>query len=210
MSDKVIPKQTSANPDAESPPPVTLWRLFREMLLISSCTFGGGFVIVAFIQEKFVDKLKWLETEEMLDIISAAQSAPGPVAANTSVMLGYKLAGIPGALLSLLATSLPPLLIMILAAEFFDSLGDNRFCQIFFKYSRLAIAAVTINVTWNLVLTVKSKLGAAALFAGAVIALMMVFLKIPTAYYIVFGGLFGYCFYKNPPSKEQKGEGVQP
>ena len=78
------------------------------MLLISSCTFGGGFVIVAFIQEKFVDKLKWLETEEMLDIISAAQSAPGPVAANTSVMLGYKLAGIPGALLSLLATSLPP------------------------------------------------------------------------------------------------------
>ncbi|MBQ7501244.1 chromate transporter [bacterium] len=180
------------------------------MLLISSCTFGGGFVIVAFIQEKFVDKLKWLETEEMLDIISAAQSAPGPVAANTSVMLGYKLAGIPGALLSLLATSLPPLLIMILAAEFFDRLSDNRFCQIFFKYSRLAIAAVTINVTWNLVLTVKSKLGASALFAGAVIALMMVFLKIPTAYYIVFGGLFGYCFYKNPPSKDQKAEGVQP
>ena len=201
---------TSADLRTNSPPPVTLWRLFREMLLISSCTFGGGFVIVAFIQEKFVDKLKWLETEEMLDIISAAQSAPGPVAANTSVMLGYKLAGIPGALLSLLATSLPPLLIMILAAEFFDRLSDNRFCQIFFKYSRLAIAAVTINVTWNLVLTVKSKLGASALFAGAVIALMMVFLKIPTAYYIVFGGLFGYCFYKNPPSKDQKAEGVQP
>ena len=201
---------TSADLSTNSPPPVTLWRLFREMLLISSCTFGGGFVIVAFIQEKFVDKLKWLETEEMLDIISAAQSAPGPVAANTSVMLGYKLAGIPGALLSLLATSLPPLLIMILAAEFFDRLSDNRFCQIFFKYSRLAIAAVTINVTWNLVLTVKSKLGASALFAGAVIALMMVFLKIPTAYYIVFGGLFGYCFYKNPPSKDQKAEGVQP
>lgn len=201
---------TSAKTSADKIPPVTLWRLFKEMLLISSCTFGGGFVIVAFIQEKFVDKLKWLETDEMLNIVSTAQSAPGPVAANTSVMLGYKLAGLPGALLSLLATSLPPLLIMILAAEFFDSLSDNRLCQIFFKYARLAIAAVSINVTWNMVLTVKNKLGRAALSAGAVIALMMIFLKIPTAYYIVFGGLFGYCFYKNPPSKEQKAGGTQP
>lgn len=197
---------TSAKPSAETIPPVTLWRLFKEMLLISSCTFGGGFVIVAFIQEKFVEQLKWLETDEMLNIVSTAQSAPGPVAANTSVMLGYKLAGLPGALISLLATSLPPLLIMILAAEFFDSLSDNRLCQVFFKYARLAIAAVSINVTWNMVLNVKSKLGRAALMLGAAIALLMIFFKIPTAFYIVFGGVFGFCFYKKQPETDEKAE----
>ena len=73
--------------------------LFLKTLYISAFTFGGGFVIVTFMKKCFVDELHWIDEDEMLDLIAIAQSAPGAIAVNGAIVVGYKLAGLPGVLL---------------------------------------------------------------------------------------------------------------
>ncbi len=76
-----------------------LWTLFFSTLYLSAFTFGGGYVIVSLMKKKFVDEYHWIEEDEMLDLIAIAQSAPGAIAVNGAIVVGYKLAGLPGALL---------------------------------------------------------------------------------------------------------------
>lgn len=85
-----------------------LWILFKSMFLLSACTFGGGFVIVSLMKKKFVEELKWLEEDEMLDITAITQSSPGPLPVNASVIIGYRMQGIPGSLAAVLGTILRP------------------------------------------------------------------------------------------------------
>ena len=75
-----------------------LWKLFVSTLYLSAFTFGGGYVIVTLMKEKFVDELHWIKEDEMLDLIAIAQSAPGAIAVNGAIVVGYKLAGLRGAL----------------------------------------------------------------------------------------------------------------
>lgn len=83
-----------------------LWKLFVSTLYLSAFTFGGGYVIVTLMKEKFVDELHWMEEDEMLDLIAIAQSAPGAIAVNGAIVVGYKLAGLLGALVAIVATML--------------------------------------------------------------------------------------------------------
>lgn len=89
-----------------------LWTLFFSTLYLSAFTFGGGYVIVSLMKKKFVDEYHWIEEDEMLDLIAIAQSAPGAIAVNGAIVVGYKLAGISGALVAIIATILPPFLIL--------------------------------------------------------------------------------------------------
>ena len=81
-----------------------LSKLFISTLYLSAFTFGGGYVIVTLMKKKFVDQYHWIDDEEMLDLIAIAQSSPGAIAVNGAIVVGYKLAGIPGVLLCVLAT----------------------------------------------------------------------------------------------------------
>ena len=72
---------------------VSLFKLFCATFTLSAFTFGGGYVIITLMKDRFVDKYHWLEENEMLDMVSIAQSAPGPIAVNGSVITGYKLRG---------------------------------------------------------------------------------------------------------------------
>ena len=82
-----------------------LWKLFSSTFMLSAFTFGGGYVIVTLMKERFVDRYHWIEEEEMLDMTAIAQSAPGPIAVNGAIVVGYKLAKIPGVLVSLFSSS---------------------------------------------------------------------------------------------------------
>lgn len=71
-----------------------LFRLFLSTLYISAFTFGGGYVIVSLMKKKFVDDYHWIDENEMLDFVAIAQSAPGPIAINGAIVVGYRLANI--------------------------------------------------------------------------------------------------------------------
>ena len=70
-----------------------LWKLFISTLYLSAFTFGGGYVIVTLMKNKFVDEYHWIEENEMLDLVAIAQSSPGAIAVNGAIVIGYKLAG---------------------------------------------------------------------------------------------------------------------
>ena len=75
------------------------WKLFGATFTLSAFTFGGGYVSVPLMRQKFVEKYHWIEEEEIMDLTAIAQSAPGPIAVNASILIGYRLAGVFGALL---------------------------------------------------------------------------------------------------------------
>lgn len=85
------------------------WELFTSMFYLSAFTFGGGYVIVPLMEDKFVKELGWIDYDEMLDLIALGQSAPGAIAVNTSVLIGYQRLGVLGAVVSTLGTVLPPI-----------------------------------------------------------------------------------------------------
>ena len=89
-----------------------LLTLFLATLKISAFTFGGGFVIIPLLRRKFVEELKWIDEEEMLDLTAIAQSSPGAVAVNASILVGCRVAGLTGAVVSVLGTVIPPLFII--------------------------------------------------------------------------------------------------
>ena len=99
-----------------------LWKLFVSTLYLSAFTFGGGYVIVTLIKQKFVDELHWIEENEMLDLIAIAQSAPGAIAINGAIVVGYKLAGLLGAIVAIIATIIPPFaIITVISASSFPA-----------------------------------------------------------------------------------------
>ena len=82
-----------------------LWKLFLSTLYLSAFTFGGGYVIVTLMKKKFVDEYHWIGEDEMLDLVAIAQSSPGAIAVNGAIVVGYKLAGIPGTLVAILSVN---------------------------------------------------------------------------------------------------------
>ena len=89
-----------------------LAKLFFSTLYLSAFTFGGGYVIVTLMKQKFVDELHWIQEDEMLDLIAIAQSAPGAIAVNGAIVVGFKLAGVLGAVTAIIATIIPPFLVI--------------------------------------------------------------------------------------------------
>lgn len=128
----------------------TLWQLFKATFLLSAFTFGGGFVIVSLMKKKFVEELKWLDESEMLDITAIAQSSPGPIPINASVILGYRMCGIPGSLIAILGTALPPMIIISVISYFYVQFRSNQIIATALQVMRAGVAAVIFDVVWNL------------------------------------------------------------
>jgi len=100
-------------------------RLFLSLLKIGAFTIGGGYAMIPVMQAEFVERLRWLEEGEFVDIITLAQAAPGAMVINLSVYLGHTLFGFPGAVLALLGSALPSFLIMGVIALFFARLKER-------------------------------------------------------------------------------------
>ena len=103
------------------------WQLFLSTFKLSACTFGGGFVIIPLMRERFVKELHWIEEEETLDLTAIAQSSPGSIAINASILVGYHVAGIPGALITVVGAALPPLIIISIISAFYQAFRSNKY-----------------------------------------------------------------------------------
>ena len=127
-----------------------LLKLFLSMLYLSAFTFGGGYVIVTLMKKKFVEELKWLDESEMLDITAITQSSPGPLPVNASVIIGYRMGGIIGSLTAILGTIIPPMLIISVISMFYTEFRTNTYIAIALQVMRAGVAAVIMDVVWNL------------------------------------------------------------
>ena len=120
--------------------------LFTSTFTLSAFTFGGGFVIIPLMRKKFVEQLHWIDEEEMMDLTAIAQSSPGAIAVNASILVGYRVAGVPGALVTVLGTVLPPLIILSIISFFYTAFRDNRIVALVMRGMQAGVAAVICDV----------------------------------------------------------------
>lgn len=127
-----------------------LIQIFISTLYLSAFTFGGGYVIVTLIKKKFVDQYHWIEEKEMLDLIAIAESAPGAIAVNGAVVVGYKLAGAAGVVTAVVATILPPFVILSLISVFYDAFRENVLISRMLTGMQAGVGAVIASVTYDM------------------------------------------------------------
>lgn len=118
------------------------WQLFSTFFRIGSFTFGGGYAMIPLIQEEVVTRYKWIEEREFIDMLAMAQSAPGVMAINTAIFVGYKVKGFRGSLATSLGAALPSFLIILLIAMFFTNFRENEIVARIFMGIRPAVVAL--------------------------------------------------------------------
>ena len=136
-----------------------LWILFRSTFTLSAFTIGGGYVIVPLMRKLFAEKYKWSEEHEMLDMIAIGQAAPGVIAVNTSILIGYKLAGVLGALVTVLGTILPPMISLTILSYIYGAIKDNVIIRTLFYGMSIGVAIVILDavVSMGKAIFVKKK-----------------------------------------------------
>ena len=127
-----------------------LKKLFFSTLYLSTFTFGGGYVIVSLMKNKFVDELHWIDETKMMDLISIAQSSPGAVAVNGAIVVGYKLCGLAGAGLAILGAIIPPFVIISVISGFYTLFQSNPVIQSLLTGMRAGVGAVIVSVVWDM------------------------------------------------------------
>lgn len=133
------------------------FKLFASTFYLSAFTFGGGYVIISLMRKKFVDQYQWIEEKEMLDLTAIAQSTPGAIAINASILVGYRMAGIPGALLTVFGTVLPPLIILSVISVAYTAFRDSVMVGYALRGMQAGVAAVIIDVVINMVRNVTKE-----------------------------------------------------
>lgn len=125
-------------------------QLSTAFFRIGIFTLGGGYAMLPLIHREVVENKKWLGEREYLDALAIAQSLPGPMVVNTSVFVGYKTAGTPGALFAVLGTVAPAFLCMVVIASFFTNIRTNPTVEAVFKGIRPAVTALIAGSVWSL------------------------------------------------------------
>ena len=120
--------------------------LFRITFSISAFTFGGGYVVIPMMRKYFVNDLELISEQELLDMAAIAQSTPGAIAVNIAVLVGYRISGIIGAIISCIGTVLPPLLILSIISLFYKSFRDNRVISAILKGMEAGVAATIVDL----------------------------------------------------------------
>ena len=170
-----------------------LWKIFISTLYLSAFTFGGGYVIVSLMKKKFVDEYHWIEENEMLDLVAIAQSAPGAIAVNGAIVVGYKLAGIAGVMTAILGTVIPPFLILSVLSVFYQTFRSNYVVSQMLEGMQAGVGAVIASVVFDMgepIIKEKDILSILIL-VGAFIASYM--WKVNVVFIILFCCVIGIC-----------------
>ena len=173
-------------------------QLFLTFCKIGAFTFGGGWAMISIIQREIVEKHKWIELEEFLDLLAVAQSMPGILAVNIGVVVGDRLRGIKGSVCAALGIILPSFLIILAIAIFLtpETIKNNAVVSRIFKGIRPAVVALIIAP----VLTTAKAAGInrKTIIIPVAVALL-IYSKIPyisnPIIYIVLGAIGGYIYY---------------
>lgn len=145
--------------------------LFMVFFRIGIFTLGGGYAMLPLIEREVVEKKKWIDGEDFLNVLAIAQSLPGPIAVNTAVFVGYKTRRLAGSLVGLFGTVMPSFICMIAIAAFFVGMRDNPTVAAVFTGIRPAVAALILASVYSLAKKAKMnwKTGLLALAAAVLV-----------------------------------------
>lgn len=170
------------------------WTSFKTFFKIGAFTLGGGYAMIPIIQSEVVDKHKWIDKEEFLDLIAIAQSCPGVFAINISTFIGYKMRKEKGAICSTLGTALPSFMIILLIAMCFHRFMDIPWIAAMFNGIRPAVVALIAVPTFNLAKSANITL--ANCWIPILSALLIWAMHVNPIFVIIAAGVGGYIYGK--------------
>lgn len=172
--------------------------LMLTMLKIGLFTFGGGYAMLALLENEFVSKQKWMEKDEFLDMAAIAESTPGPIAINAATYIGYKQFGILGSVFATLGICLPSFLIIYLISLFFDAFLSLTYVQYAFRGIQVCVIYLILNAGIKMFKQMKkSRFNLIVIFATIICMLIssMFALNFSTVIYILISGAAGLVVY---------------
>ena len=176
------------------------WRmigsLFATFLKMGPFTFGGGYALIPVIEREIVEKRKWLQSEDVADIIAVSGSVPGAVAVNSATLIGYRIAGIRGALSALLGIFLPTFVLMIGLSLVYIQMKDNPKIEAAFLSIRATVVAMIVYAAIKIGKTAIVDFATGALATIAVCLLLFSGGLVHPVWVIVFGALAGIAVVK--------------
>lgn len=177
------------------------WQSFKTFFRIGLFTVGGGYAMIPIIEADVVEKYKWVNREEFLDLMAIAQSCPGIFAVNMSIFIGYKLKGVKGSVICSLGTILPSFLIILAVALFFQQFRDNETVQSIFKGIRPAVVALIAAPTFKM--GKSAKISWTNVWIPVVSAFLIWIMGVSPVYIIIMAGLGGFLYgrYIKPTEK---------
>ena len=176
----------------------TSLKLFLTMFKIGLFTFGGGYAMIALLENEFVEKKKFLSKEEFLNMLAIAESTPGPIAINSATYIGYKTAGVMGSAFATLGVCLPSFIIIYIISLFFDAFLKLKFVQYAFLGIRACVVYLIASAGFKLLKGLKSGVLPKIIFISVFI-LMTAFsifaIEFSTVFYILISGTLALIIY---------------
>ena len=175
-----------------------LLELFLTFAKIGLFTFGGGYAMIAQIKEVVVERKGWLDEEELMQVITVAESTPGPIAINMATYVGYKKKGVVGSVMATLGVVLPSLLLLFVISLCLDEFMKNKYVAYAFTGIKCGVAFLILRAGFGLLKKVEKKPVPLITF-GVVFALMILFdllaVHFSSIWFILMGGVLGILFY---------------
>ena len=172
--------------------------LFIAFFKIGLFTFGGGYAMLALIEDICVEKKKWITHEEMMDITVIAESTPGPIAINLATYVGYKLQKIPGALVATLGMVMPSFCIVFLISQFLDRFLEIKWVSSAFQGIKIAVAILIIDAAVKMIKKMKKKPFPITIMIAALISMLVInllALHVSSLVIMLAGAVAGLIFY---------------
>ncbi len=172
------------------------WTLFKTTFIISAFTVGGGFVIIPLLKGKFVDEYHWINDKDALDMVAIAQSMPGVVAVNSAIILGYRMAGILGTLVALVATVLPCLITLSIISYCYDFFIQNAYIRMVLKGMQCGATALIVNVGIDLLVKQCKKKLVLPLLIIAATFIGNIWFQLNIMALVIVDGMIGLLFMR--------------
>ena len=175
-----------------------LLNLFYTFFKIGLFTFGGGYAMISQIKESIVEKKKWITEEELLEIITIAESTPGPIAINMATYIGYKRKNILGSVFATLGVIVPSFIIIFLISLFIEQFMSFKVVKYAFVGINAGVCFLILKTALSMFKKIEKKLIPLLVF-GIVFSLLIVFelltIKFSSIFFILFGGIIGIIYY---------------
>ena len=185
------------------------WNLFFAMLKIGLFTFGGGYAMIALLENEFVEKKKYMEKDEFLDMVAIAESTPGPIAINAATYIGYKHIGVLGSAMATVGVCIPSFVIIYVISLFFDAFLSFKLVECAFRGIQVCVVYLIFSAGLKMLKQMK-KTALSMTIVSAVVLCMLVFslfaVRFSTILYILICGVVGLVIYLLKQMKQNKEE----
>ena len=173
-------------------------RLFLCMMKIGLFTFGGGYAMIALLEDEFVSRKKWLSRDEFLDMLAIAESTPGPIAINSATYIGFKVGGAFGSAMATVGVCIPSFVIIYVISLFFDAFLSIKYVQYAFKGIQVCVTYLILSAGIKMWKGIKKSFMNIILFGGVAVCMIALALfgkSISSIIYILAGGAVGLAVY---------------